>query len=62
MALSLQPGLVDALVERGALYRLNGKDDLARKDWLKVLELASGSPAGDAARRGLEDLDVNKDK
>lgn len=62
LALSLQPDLLDARVERGILYRLTNKPDLARKDWLKVLELSPYSPTGEAARINLEKLDVNPDK
>ncbi|WP_339632865.1 hypothetical protein [uncultured Sneathiella sp.] len=62
LALSLNPDLPDALIERGILYQTAGKPDLARKDWLQVLELATNTPAGDEARRHLEALDVNKDK
>ncbi|GLQ05278.1 tetratricopeptide repeat protein [Sneathiella chinensis] len=60
LALSLQPDLVDALVERGILHRLAGNDDQARQDWLKVLEYAPHTPAGDTARSNLEKLDVRK--
>ncbi|MBO0332875.1 hypothetical protein J0X12_04575 [Sneathiella sp. CAU 1612] len=62
LALSLEPDLPDALIERGILYEKSGKRDQARQDWLRVLELATNTPAGDEARRHLEALDVNKDK
>ena len=62
LALSLEPDLADALIERGILYQKSGKTDLARTDWLRVLELVPNSPAGDEARRHLEAIDVNKDK
>lgn len=62
LALSLEPDQPDALIERGILYEDAGKRDLARKDWLRVLEFATNTPAGDEARRHLEALDVNKDK
>jgi tetratricopeptide (TPR) repeat protein len=60
LALTLAPGLIDALLERGILYRLNNLVDLARKDWLKVLELSPYTPAGELARINLEKLDVKK--
>ncbi|MEX0582865.1 MAG: hypothetical protein WD185_04285 [Sneathiella sp.] len=62
LALSLNPDLPDALIERGILYQSAGNPDLARKDWLRVLDLATNTPAGDEARRHLEALDVNKNK
>ncbi|MZR29922.1 tetratricopeptide repeat protein [Sneathiella litorea] len=62
LALSLEPDLPDALIERGILYEAADKRDLARKDWLRVLDLATNTAAGDEARRHLESLDVNKDK
>ena len=62
LALSLEPDLSDALIERGILYENSNKKDLARKDWLRVLELTPNTPAGDEARRHLEALDVNKNK
>jgi regulator of sirC expression with transglutaminase-like and TPR domain len=62
LALSLQPDQLDALVERGILYQTTGKENLARKDWLYVLNLAPYSPAADAARANLEQLDVNTEK
>lgn len=60
LALSLEPGLVDALLERGILYRLDGRNDLARGDWLKVLEISPYSPAGELARTNIEKLDIVK--
>tara|TARA_R100000005_G_scaffold96574_1_gene84721 strand:+ start:6617 stop:7399 length:783 start_codon:yes stop_codon:yes gene_type:complete len=62
LALSLNPDLPEALNERGVLLSRKGDTDAARQDWLRVLELASNTPAGDEARRLLEEIDVNKDK
>ena len=50
-ALALQPDNPDGLLERGNLRRLQGDAAGARADWLRVLDLAAASPAGDAAAR-----------
>jgi tetratricopeptide (TPR) repeat protein len=57
-ALRLDSGHREALLERG-LVRLARNDKAgARADWAKLLDLAPQSPAADAARRHLENLDV----
>jgi len=61
-ALLLNPALPEALNERGILRARSGEIEAARQDWLRVLELASNTPAGDEARRLLEEIDVNKNK
>ncbi|MFQ5773424.1 MAG: hypothetical protein ACE5GS_02790 [Kiloniellaceae bacterium] len=58
-ALRLDPDNPDGLLERGILRRLAGDAARAREDWLRVLEIADGAPAADAARANLEKLDVN---
>ncbi len=60
-ALALEPTHPDGLLERGILRRLREDDDGARQDWLGILRTAPGSPAAEAARRNLENMDVKPD-
>lgn len=57
-ALELDPDNPEGLLERGILRRLTGDAAGAREDWLKVVTLAEGTPAADAAQANLEALDV----
>jgi len=57
-ALTLDPKNAEALLERGNIRRLTDDPAGARADWLEVVELAAGTPAGDAAKANLEKLDV----
>jgi len=57
-AVTLDPKNADALLERGNIRRLSDDMAGARADWLQVVELAAGTPAGDAAKANLEKLDV----
>ncbi len=57
-ALALDPKNAEALLERGNIRRLTDDAAGARADWLQVVELAAGTPAGDAAKANLEKLDV----
>ncbi|MGE0120536.1 MAG: tetratricopeptide repeat protein [Dongiaceae bacterium] len=57
-ALSLDPENAEALLERGNIRRLSSDPAGARQDWLQVVALAAGTPAGDAAKANLEKLDV----
>ncbi|MEK9660572.1 MAG: tetratricopeptide repeat protein [Alphaproteobacteria bacterium] len=57
-ALARDPGNPDALVELGAVALEEGDRGVARRHWLRTIDLAPGSPAADAARRWLERLDV----
>jgi regulator of sirC expression with transglutaminase-like and TPR domain len=57
-ALALDPKNAEALLERGNIRRLTDDPAGARADWLQVVELAAGTPAGDAAKANLEKLDV----
>ena len=50
----------EALLERENLRRIKGDERGARKDWMMVLSVAPNTPAADAARANLEDMDVNK--
>jgi regulator of sirC expression with transglutaminase-like and TPR domain len=58
-ALALEPDNAEALLERGNIRRLTSDMAGARQDWLQVVEIAAGTPAGDAAKANLEKLDVN---
>ncbi len=57
-ALRRDPDNPDGLLERGILRRLAGETAGARRDWLRVIDLAEGTPAAQAARARLERLDV----
>jgi tetratricopeptide (TPR) repeat protein len=57
-ALALDPKNAEALLERGIIRRLTDDAAGARADWLQVVELAAGTPAGDLAKANLEKLDV----
>lgn len=57
-ALSVDPDQPDALVELGAIHAGAGDFDAARKAWLRVLTVAPGSRAADAARTALQQMDV----
>src|SRR5215470_15764877 len=57
-AVALDPKNAEALLERGNIRRLGDDVAGARADWLQVVELAAGTPAGDAAKANLEKLDV----
>lgn len=54
----MQPG---ALLELGLLHAEAGEFADARAVWLQVIEAAPESPAADAARAGLEKIDVKKE-
>jgi tetratricopeptide (TPR) repeat protein len=55
-ALALDPGNPDGLLERGILRRLDGDLAGARADWTRVVETAGDSPAAQAARNNLDNL------
>ncbi|MCW9038973.1 MAG: hypothetical protein OQJ76_00620 [Rhodospirillales bacterium] len=61
-ALALDPNHPEALLEKGIVARIMGDTGLARRSWLRLLEIAPGSPAARAARDNLEAMDVNRDK
>lgn len=58
LALDLEPDNLEALLERGILKRLAGDNNGAREDWLRIVNIALGTPAADAAQLNLEKLDV----
>ena len=61
-ALVIEPRSADALVERGSLKLIAGDKAGARRDWLQVLLIAPNGPAGDEARRRIEDLEINPNR
>ncbi len=58
-ALELSPQYPEALLERGIIFRLQGRNEGARQDWVALIRLYEGTPAADVAQRNLEKLDVN---
>lgn len=52
---------VGALLERGILYSQNKRPDDARRDWMRILELAPESDAARSARANIEKLDLKPD-
>ncbi len=56
--LELDPVNPDGLLERGIIRRLQGDEAGAREDWLRVVNVADGTPAADSARENLAQLDV----
>jgi tetratricopeptide (TPR) repeat protein len=59
-AIAAQPRNVDALLERGNLHLLRGRTAQARADWIAVLRLDPEGPAGEAARKNVEKMDVQR--
>jgi tetratricopeptide (TPR) repeat protein len=61
-ALFINPRYAEALVERGSMRLIAGDKQGARRDWLQVLLIAPNGPAGDEARRRIEDLEINPNR
>ncbi len=57
-ALALDVNHPDGLLERSIIRRLRGDDAGARRDWLRLLDLAADGPIADAARANIEKMDV----
>lgn len=57
-ALRLKPNYDEALVERGAMRFDAGDKAGARADWRTVIMEAPDSPAGDAARQHIQELEL----
>lgn len=57
-AVALDGKHLGALLERGNLYLLQKRTDEARRDWMRILELAPESDAARSARANIEKLDV----
>lgn len=57
-AVALDPHNIIGLLERGIIYKLKKKNDAARQDWLRIIQIAPDSEAGKAARTNIERMDV----
>ena len=57
-ALLIAPDFPQALLERGRLHALNGEREEARKDFMRVLEVAPKTDVASAAQLQLEKLDL----
>ena len=57
-ALRLQPDLPEALLERGNIKRLKGDYAGARRDWLRIGQVAPETEAHVAAKANLERMDL----
>jgi tetratricopeptide (TPR) repeat protein len=57
-AIQLDDRNPEAFLERGILRRLANDNDGARRDWLRVVTLAPGTPTAEAAQKDLEMLDL----
>ncbi len=58
LALALAPGDAGALLERGIVFRLDGKIAAARADWLAIITTSPESEAARAAQQNLQMLDL----
>lgn len=52
---------LDALLELGLLARTQGDKTQARRHWIRILEIAPESPAADAVRRHLAEMDISRE-
>lgn len=59
-ALAIDPRHLGALLERGILLHAAKRNDEARQQWIRILELAPQSGEADAARANLERMDVKR--
>jgi tetratricopeptide (TPR) repeat protein len=57
-SVALDPHNIIGLLERGIIYKLKKRNDDARQDWLRIIQLAPDSEAGKAARTNIERMDV----
>jgi len=57
-AIALDPHNIIGLLERGIIYKLKKRNDDARQDWLRIIQIAPDSEAGRAARTNIERMDV----
>jgi tetratricopeptide (TPR) repeat protein len=57
-ALTASPDFPDALLERGRLRALTGEKEGARKDFMRILQIAPKTDVANAAQRQLEKLDL----
>jgi tetratricopeptide (TPR) repeat protein len=59
-AVAQAPDSVPALLERGNIRRLKGDTAGARNDWVRVSQLAPGTPADRAAKSNIERLELKE--
>ncbi|MGE4063710.1 MAG: tetratricopeptide repeat protein [Rhodospirillaceae bacterium] len=57
-SVALDPHNIIGLLERGIIYRMKKRDNDARQDWLRIIQIAPDSEAGKAARTNIERMDV----
>ncbi len=57
-AVAMDPHNIIGLLERGIIYKMKKRDNDARQDWLRIIQIAPDSEAGKAARTNIERLDV----
>jgi tetratricopeptide (TPR) repeat protein len=57
-AIALDPHNIIGLLERGIIYKLKKRNNDARQDWLRIIQIAPDSEAGKAARTNIERMDV----
>lgn len=57
-SIALDPHNIIGLLERGIIYKLKKRNDDARQDWLRIIQIAPDSEAGKAARSNIERMDV----
>ncbi len=60
-ALAIEPNYPQALLERGKLRGLQGDKENARKDFLRILEIAPKTDVAAAAQFQIEKLDLKKE-
>ena len=60
-AVKSDPKNVNALLERSNIYRMKGRLNEARQDWVVIVQLAPTSDAANAARADMERADIKPD-
>ena len=60
-AVKSDPKNVNALLERSNIYRMKGRLNEARQDWVTIVQLAPTSDAANAARADMERADIKPD-
>jgi tetratricopeptide (TPR) repeat protein len=57
-SIALDPHNIIGLLERGIIYKLKQRNNDARQDWLRIIQIAPDSEAGKAAQINIERMDV----
>lgn len=57
-SIALDPHNIIGLLERGIIYKLKQRNNDARQDWLRIIQIAPDSEAGKAAQTNIERMDV----